>query len=331
MMPAMKALSDCLGSARPHAMDTRLRIPQLSDPVAWSLELIVRNAAQARLQIRERATAIAGEAAGTTTHLDPMDQATLARFARGIVAEEPMHGSLDLLQYGSDGGTVRDGADWVWNIARDNFVSALQARNPLGFYIKGTLWLSAGEHNYEAHCDLADGFLIHLRGRKRVRIWPVPERYRRLEVFNHEDFAGRMCETPESIDLEPGQILFIPAGAMHDVVASRAGPAVSVSLHMGSPYPLLTLCDELNALLGHADVSVPAHLQSREKFGIHLFEPARFAREEQGPRDRIPPALVEALIGVLQTRETDRDALSRLLAQWWKNAVASPHYQTPYP
>jgi hypothetical protein len=100
---------------------------------------------------------------------------------------------------------------------------------------------------------------------------------------------------------------------------------------MGSPYPLLTLCDELNALLGASDVHLPAHMQSREKFGIYLFEPSRFAGESPGLRDRIPPALLAELMAVLRTTTTDRARLPGALAQWWRNAVTAPRYQTPYP
>ena len=114
---------------------------------------------------------------------------------------------------------------------------------------------------------------------------------------------------------------------MHDVVAHKAGPAVSVSLHMGSPYPLLTLCEELNALLGSEDVEVPAHMRSRDKFGIHVFEPARFG----GDREHLPEALAVELLAVLSTRTIGREALQQVLDRWWRESVAAPHYRSPYP
>ena len=327
----MAELAECLGSTLARVFDARITIPEIADPVAWAIGLIRANAAQAKLQSTRVPEPGAGPGDDVIVPLDPANAVELDRFLRGVLDQQPMHGSLDLLQYGSGGGDLRNGADWVWHIARQHFMPALHARSPLGFYLKATLWLSAGEHRYAAHCDLADGFLIHLCGQKRVRVWPVPDRFRDLTVFDHKDFDGRMSSAPAEFELNPGQILFIPGSAMHDVVARRSGTAVSVSLHMGSPYPLLALCNELNELLGFRDISLPEHMQARDKFGIWLFRPADFIANSASARDRMPPRLAEGLLAVLQAGVTQRPQLRALLDRWWTRSLSSPHYTSPYP
>jgi hypothetical protein len=201
----------------------------------------------------------------------------------------------------------------------------------MGSSCKGTLWLSCGEHCYAAHCDLMDGFLIHLAGQKRVRVWPLPKKYRKKILFNHSDFQGRMASEPIDFELQPGQILFIPSGAMHEVVAHGEQPAVSVSFHMGSPFPMPTLCAQLNRMLKGGEVSLPPYMKATDKFNIYFFEPTRFIGQTGGPNQEMPAELMRALSGVLQSQQVDAQTMRTLLSAWWRFAMSRPVYQGPYP
>lgn len=193
------------------------------------------------------------------------------------------------------------------------------------------MWMSCGKHRYEAHCDLFDGFLVHMSGYKRVRVWPVPKKYRQKVIFNHSDFEGRMASEPIDFELKPGQILFIPSGAMHEVVALGKQAAVSVSFHMGSPFPMPTLCIQLNKLLKGGEVSLPPYMKSINKFKMYFFEPTRFIKKAGGLDDPMPEELFKALSGVLQSKHVDSKTMHKLLSYWWQIAMSRPIYQGPYP
>lgn len=121
-----------------------------------------------------------------------------------------MHGSLPLIDFCAGDGTVRDNAGWAWQIYNTLFGEGLTKCHPMGSYVRSTMWMSCGEHRYDAHCDPFDGFLFHMSGYKRVRVWPIPKKHRKKVVFNHSDFEGRMESEPIDFNLKPGQILFIP-------------------------------------------------------------------------------------------------------------------------
>jgi hypothetical protein len=194
------------------------------------------------------------------------------------------------------------------------------------------LWMSCGDHTYKAHCDLADGFLVHMHGRKRVRVWPVPVRYRDTVIFNYRDFDGRLSGEFIDFELEPGQILFIPAGAMHEVIACSGEPCVSVSFHMGSPHALLTLCAQLNMLVpGGGDIALPRGMRSTNKFEIFFFEPTRFIANPEKPSQEMPGELRQALLAQLRSKTLDEASLGGLLDSWWQIAQGDSVYLGPYP
>lgn len=324
----MSEPADCLLTEEPKVLGLPGQLTHPPDPVAWALDMFAASLREADMQSREP---VDGKKPSKLTYFDQKDPASFERFRHRIQNLLPVHGSLALIDYCAGEATVRDDADWAWQVYDRHFARAMAQKHPLGSYLRASLWMSCGDHLYEAHCDLFDGFLLHIGGRKRVRVWPVPKKYRRKVVFNHSDFKGRMSSDPVDFELEPGQVLFIPSGAMHEVIAHGEQPAVSVSFHMGSPFPLLTLCSQLNMMVRGGEVTVPPYMKKLDKFNMYFFEPSRFAGQPGEAGDGMPAELLKQLAGVLQSKQVDPAMLRRLLSNWWRLANSRPMYQGPYP
>jgi hypothetical protein len=324
----MSEIADCLQTHTPKIIDFPVNLILPPDPVPWALDMFAVNLPQADMQSMEPG---AGKQDSKVAYFDQKDPATFERFRLRIQNAQPVHGSLALIDYCAGAGAVRDNADWAWRVYNEQFAQGLAKCHPMGSYLRSTLWLSCSEHLYQAHCDLADGFLFHMGGHKRVRVWPVPKKYRRKAIFNHSDFEGRMTSEPIDFELKPGEILFIPSGAMHEVIAHGKQAAVSVSFHMGSPFPLLTLCAQLNRMVQGGEVSVPPHMKKTDKFNMYVFEPSHFIEKASGSDDGMPAELLKELSGVLQSKQVDSKTMRRLLSNWWRLAMSRPMYQGPYP
>jgi hypothetical protein len=324
----MSELAECLRTEQPKVFDLSGDLAHPADPVNWALDLFSTSLQEADMQSREPAD---GKQTGKLTYFDQKDPASFDRFKQRIQNKLPVHGSLALIDYCAGEATVRDEADWAWQFYDRHFARGLEEHHPLGSYLRSTLWMSCGDHLYEAHCDLFDGFLLHVGGRKRVRVWPLPKKFRHKVIFNHSDFKGRMSSEPVVFELEPGQVLFIPSGAMHEVIAHGEQPAVSVSFHMGSPFPLLTLCAQLNMMVRGGKVEVPPYMTKMDKFNMYFFEPSRFAGQPGDGGDGMPPELLKQLAGVLQSKQVDPAMMRRMLSNWWRLANSRPMYQGPYP
>jgi hypothetical protein len=324
----MSELSDCLQTHAPKVFDFPDKLTLPSDPDPWALAMFAANLLQADMQSSEPGS---GKQDSQVTYFDQKDPASFERFRLRIRNAQPVHGSLALIDYCAGDGTVRDNADWAWQVFNQQFAQGLAKCHPMGSYLKSTLWMSCGEHLYQAHCDLADGFLFHMGGHKRVRVWPLPKKYRRKVIFNHSDFKGRMTSEPIDFELTPGKILFIPSGAMHEVIAHGKHAAVSVSFHMGSPFPLLTLCLQLNRMVQGGEVSVPPYMKKTDKFYAYFFEPSRFVEKASGLDDGMPAELLKELSGVLQSKQVHSKTMRRLLSNWWRLAMGGTMYQGPYP
>lgn len=321
----MSELTDCLQTETPKALVLPGELVQPPDPVEWALDMFAASLPEADMQSKDVG---AGKQLAKPSYFDQQDPASFERFKHRILNALPVHGSLAVIDYCAGESVVRDGADWAWQFCREHFAAGMGKNHPMGYYLRASLWMSCGDHLYDAHCDLADGFLLHVSGRKRVRVWPVPRKFRRKLVFNHSDFKGRMSTDPVDFELEPGQILFIPSGAMHEVIAHGEQPAVSVSFHMGSPFPILTLCKQLNMLIKGGRIEVPPYMRKLDKFNIYFFEPSRFAGQAG---EGMPVELQTQLAGVLQSNQVDPAMMRRLLSKWWLLAGSRPMYQGPYP
>lgn len=324
----MSELTDLLQTFTPKVFGIPDTLTHPRDPVPWALDMFAANLPEADMQSREPGS---GAQSSKLTYFDQKDPASFERFRHRIQNALPVHGSLALIDCCAGDATVRAGADWAWQVFDRHFARGLAERHPMGSYLRSTLWLSCGDHLYEAHCDLFDGFLLHMSGYKRVRVWPVPTEFRRKVIFNHSDFNGRMSSEPIDFEMEPGQVLFIPSGAMHEVVARGEEAAVSVSFHMGSPFPLLTLCTQLNWMVQGGEVTVPPYMMKIDKFNMYFFEPSRFVRQTSGPDGGMPEELLNELAGVLQSRQVDSVTMRRLLSNWWRLATSRNMYQGPYP
>lgn len=100
---------------------------------------------------------------------------------------------------------------------------------------------------------------------------------------------------------------------------------------MGSPYPLLVLCSELNKLVGEECIYLPGHMQSLSKDSAYFFQPSDYVARGFSNTDIIPDRLVNDLLDVLQSEKTGRDQLRNLLSQWWKASAGTLSYQCPFP
>ncbi|MGA9572344.1 MAG: cupin domain-containing protein [Lysobacterales bacterium] len=324
----MSELTDCLLTSEPKVLGFPEGINHPTDSVTWALEMFAANFPEADVQSRESHS---GKQDSKLTFFDQKDPAGYERFKQRVRNAQPVHGSLPLIDYCAGDGTVRDNADWTREIYEKEFAQGLAERHPTGSYLRATLWTSCGDHRYEAHCDLFDGFLLHMGGYKRVRVWPVPPKYRQRVIFNHRDFKGRMASEPIDFELEPGQILYIPSGAMHEVIAHGEQAAVSVSFHMGSPFPILTLCAQLNRMVQGGKISVPPYMKKIDKFNLFFFEPTRFIDKDRSLDDGMPDRLLKELSGVLQSKQVYLKTMRRMLSNWWRLAMSRPMYQGPYP
>jgi hypothetical protein len=101
-----------------------------------------------------------------------------------------------------------------------------------------------------------------------------------------------VASEPFDFELKPRQILLIPSGTMHEVISLGKEPAVSVSFHLDSLFPLPTLCIQLNKMLQGGSVSRPPNMKSINKFKMYFFEPARFISETDGLNKRMPEDLI---------------------------------------
>lgn len=324
----MSELTDYLQSNTPRVFDFPDALNHPPDPVPWALDMFSASVIEADMQSREQES---GKPGSKVTYFDQKEPASFERFKHRIESALPVHGSLALIDYCAGEAMLRDDADWAWEVFDKHFAKGLHERHPMGNYLRATLWMSCGDHLYEAHCDPFDGFLLHMSGRKRVRVWPLPKKYRRQVIFNHSDFKGRSSSEPIDFEMEPGQVLFIPSGAMHEVIAHGAPPAVSVSFHMGSPFPLPTLCTQLNWMVQGGEVSLPPYMRKIDKFNMYYFEPSRFVGQTSGSDDGMPQELLKELAGVLQSKQIDVTTMRRMLSNWWRLANTRNMYQGPYP
>lgn len=142
-----------------------------------------------------------------------------------------------------------------------------QPETQLGMHWPATgfnLWLGSGGHTTCLHYDPMDGTLIQLQGAKRLIFFPPSQLYNLypFSVWNHLSHGLKRRSTysqvyPDRPDLQafpkfqqaqqhryevilnPGEILFIPAGWWHEVVALGSGTEVVASVNrFWHVYPL---------------------------------------------------------------------------------------------
>ncbi len=319
----MPELTDYLSSTAATRLTASETIAFPPAPLDWGLTMMSRSHTEAAMQM----SAVAGSE--EVTYLDAANPESIKTFRDRITSGMPVHGRLALIDFCSGEGTLRDDADWAWDAFQDKFKAALERLHPFGYYMMASLWMSSGEHVYGAHTDLADGFLMHMSGRKRVRVWPLPDSCREAPVFTFGNFEERQQLPPEEYELAPGDVLFIPGGSMHEVTALGTEACVSVSFHMGSPHPLLVLAAQLNRLVpGGGDLRIPANMRGLDKFELWFFEPTWYL---DGGGAEMPERLREALLDCLSSESFSRSQTAELLTAWWQVAQQQSVYLGPYP
>ena len=102
-----------------------------------------------------------------------------------------------------------------------------------------------------------------------------------------------------------------------------------MSLHAGSPFPVMELWHDLNYMSGHDEpFGLPEEMRHRDKFRVCYFEPSRF--HGKSPQMRMPDALRDALQEALVCpRGLSTERLGELLDHWWRRATSKPCYPGP--
>lgn len=330
-MSAFAELRGVLATTEPRLLDIPSEFPMPSDPTAWAHRVCSAHPADIRVEAMPRTLGADVQDQGRALFLPP-DAAPelICNVLTGISRGAAAHAAMELWHAISFGEHVADPAalpfkDFFLNV----FNERLRILNPVGHHSKLTLWFSADEHVYDAHCDVADGMLFQLLGEKVVEVWPVPSWRGTRTLFNHAYRFEPIGARGQRFTVTAGQALFIPAGAMHEVVVGPGQVSVSMSLHAGAPFPILELCRDLNHMSERGEVfGLRDDMSRRDKFHVFYFEPAMF-REDDNPA-RMPETLREALLEVLtRPQACTRERLGELLDRWWQRALSKPCYPGP--
>lgn len=332
-MNALHTIADCLLSSEATLLDLPSEFPMPTDPIAWAHRICSAHPADIRAQAMPQTVGADVDVHGRALTLASDSAPDLVRrVLTGISRGAAAHASMELWHADSFGEHVADPAVLPFKVfVSESTGPRQQALHPLGYYSKLTLWFSADEHRYEAHCDVADGVLFQLKGEKMVEVWPTPENRRKQVVFDHAYGTTTMTTHGQRFNLSAGQALFIPAGAMHEVVVASDQVSVSMSLHTGSPFPVMELCRDLNYMNRSGGFfALPEEMLHRDKFRVAYFEPSTFAGESHGAQ--MPEALRAALLAAIVCPQGfSLERLGGLLDLWWRDALSTPRYPGPYP
>jgi hypothetical protein len=321
----MPQLSEFLSTTVPQMLRIPSDVALIRSPVVWSGRLVQAQPELTTIQIMRREYAHVPNDSEEAGELDPKDPDSVRLFLNGVQTGLGVHARLQVLYATANKVQDRSETTWLQDVYNAHFAAKLAKDNPLGSYCTGSIWLSAGRHVYEAHMDIVDGLLFQLYGSKRVKVWIPLERE---PIFRFDDVPRCMTSEPYAFNLSAGHVLFIPAGAVHEVVAGET--SVSVSFHLGAPYPLLALCSDLNSMLKRDEFCVPDGMDGAQKDTINYFAPARYVTSGHSVGD-IPPALVRDLLPVLQTTTVTEEETRNLLSSWWNSAASAKSYRGPLP
>ena len=244
----------------------------------------------------------------------------------GIARAHAGHARLEIIY--ADSVTGYCWYEPVQKLYREIFMDALNKINPLGHYVQATLWFSASKHVYKAHTDLADGFLFQIVGKKRVKIWPLPDDCHDAAIYNNDE-ADRQSLPYQEFELEAGDVLFIPAGAVHEVTVNEGYTSLSLSFHLGGSYPLMALCNDLNTIQKDYKFTLQERHKKTGKPYITLFNPSYKLVDDQTETNKISSLLCEKLCEVIESDCSD-DELAGYIEEWWLDKYNNPTYRGPY-
>ena len=296
-------------------------------PIPWATELCRKNASEGlRIEIAESALPELGQSGNKNIKLKAKE-ANVDRVLHEISRAFAGHASLELMH--TDCVTDNSLFEPALKFYRDTFRDAANTLHPLGHYAKATLWFSASRHVYEAHTDLADGFLFQFAGTKHVKVWPLPQDSQNLAIYNHADLSHRKSLPYEEFTLGAGEVLFIPGGAVHEVTVEVGYISLAMSFHLGCPYALQSLWNDLRKAHEKHTFSLPEEYTQTFKTDITFFNPAFDLAGEQSDERRISPALCAQLCQAIESDCSDEE-LAGYIREWWLGKLNQPNYKGPY-
>lgn len=317
--------------------DTELFVD--TDPVSWAVDICKKNARNG-LRIEAMESAFAGKNnpncdpdSTAIIHCDPTNDKVVDGILKGIVKGYAGHASISLLQmYSVTGYNYFEPA---YDLYKHSFRNVLDKIYQVGHYTHATLWFSASRHVYEAHIDLEDGFLFQLTGSKSVKVWDFPDDHSTTELFDYKyldrytDRAYRESLPYKEFHLTAGQVLYIPAGAVHEVTTDEGLTSVSISYHLGCPYPALTLCSDLAKVYKNHQFNLPEQYSGTLKRTVTLMNPHYESLPAKSEMNRMPDALRERLCQIIQS-DCDESELAAMLDKWWLEKLDKPTYAGPF-
>jgi ribosomal protein L16 Arg81 hydroxylase len=175
-------------------------------------------------------------------------------------------------------------------------------------HVQTNIYLTpAGAQGFHTHYDNHCVFVCQVEGRKRWRLYDTPAGTPfRGEQFTPGKFAAG--EPVAEFVLEPGDMLYVPRGLMHDAV-SEAG---SHSLHITTGIIVKTLADFLLEAVAEASLHSP-HLRRSMPPGFHrddfdreglraLFDTAMDEARQKADLDSVLDLFIDTF---LRTRQPD--------------------------
>ncbi|WP_432937855.1 JmjC domain-containing protein [Kribbella sp. CA-253562] len=141
------------------------------------------------------------------------------------------------------------------------------------------------------HKDRFATFMFGLRARKRMRFWA--ERPWREPVSTVVDYA-RFVPESFAVEVEPGDLLYWPAGYYH--VGENCGRSPATSVNIGVPRDEHKIEYELEDLLADLDPHLLVRSGARlDRLARGITAPARVAAPDQVLAAELPDALQQAL------------------------------------
>ena len=323
----MEKLTSLLLTSQPKVIKYTPNFLQGIDPVLWAANLCRKNALNGlRLQAKKSLFGAEFED-NVMVSCDPAHQDTMNGIVDHISNGTAGHANLELGHIDCIARTsIFSGATKLY----DNvFKDALNTAHPLGHYVKMILWFSASKHLYGAHSDLADGFLFQIAGKKHVKVWPLPDNCRDEVIYDHSDLAIRQSLPYKEFALQPGDVLFLPGGAAHEVTVDDGFSSVSLSYHLGCPYPLLVLLSDLKRSNAENNFTVADGDCLTQKFVIKFFNPGRHVNINETNVAHMLASLRDKLCSIIQTDCSDAEFI-KILDVWWENKLKKPTYAGPY-
>lgn len=325
----MDPLLSLLRTPEPKILNYPAPFLKNNNPVEWAADLCRKNA-QTGLRVQVMKSAVSGDSQDQSViNVKPTNTKAINDVLRAISQGMAGHANMQLFNCNSlmQVSQFEPGLYFYYKVLYE----ALEEIYPQGHYVKANLWFSASRHIYHAHIDKGDGFLFQLKGKKRVKVWPVPEECAKEVLFNHGDIKRRQSLPCREFDLGPGEVLFIPSGAVHEVMVDSGYCSVSVGFHVGGPYPLLTLQRDLDEMFHGEHFELPENLSDTAKSDITYFDPALHCTGHCSEESSMPETLKNVLCEVFTTDTNDKSALAQQLDEWWQEKIKRPTYMGPYP